>query len=486
MNDLSNEERAELRRFLIERFNLSELKDLAFDLGVGYELFKHDTLPDFARELLLFCERQGQISCLLNEVRLLRPDNDQQLATWLAKIPPCDVRQKIQVIFAETLLDKVQILVEALAQELGLPPESIMIVGAAWGSARLLLSVPAGAIDFTRFKEMDTLDNGRFHILSIEAFIFLPTSAQAAWRVIAKTYPPVEVDSSLLSTISWQAIQIPAEPKADVNDSLSDHWLSRGNNQTQLLTISRELVSKMSPGETERLERLFPHYTELAQIGQVKTVQQAQKAFALGGETTSLALVMLSVVFTAVNTWLTQQNRQTLAQLRLHQESDRAQLDLVVENALRKNQVPRQQRDKLRPYLTEAIAKEMGDPYSGYEIGLKKLVHQVGQILELLTYEQQLLENISQTRRYGDTSEQASRRSEIIEQLNRFSLQETNQTFNDLCELNKVKVDSLHDGSQDPLEISSQESDAPLEDELEDKRPEKGWKILRRFFGRSS
>lgn len=485
MNVLSTEERANLRRFLVEHFNLSELKDLAFDLGVGYELFKHDTLPDFARELLLFCERQGQTSCLLNEVRLHRPDSGQQLAIWLTKMPPCDVRQKIQVIVAETLLDKAQMLVEALAQELELPAEAISIVGAAWGSARFLLSVPTGAMNFTRFKEIATLANGRFHILSIEAFIFLPASAQVAWRLIATTYPPVEVDGGLLSTISWQVIQTPAEPQAPLNDSPSEHWLSRANNQIQLLTISRELVSKLSPGETERLESLFPQYIDLAQIGQVKTVQQAQQAFALGGETASLALVMLSVVFTAVNTWLIQQNRQTLALLRLHQESDRAQLDLVVEDALKENQIPRQQRNKLRPYLTETIAKEIGDPYSAYEMGLEKLVQQVGPILELLTYEQQLRENISQARRYGDTRDRASRRSEIIEQINHFTLREINQTFNDICEINRVKPETLPEPTKKPPETIAHESDALFEDKPEDKRPEKGWKILRRIFGKN-
>lgn len=50
-------------------------------------------------------------------------------------------------------------------------------------------------------------------------------------------------------------------------------------------------------------------------------------------------------------------------------------------------------------------------------------------------YEQQLRENIGQTRRHGDNGERASRRSEIIEQLNRLAIQKAGQSFNDLCQI---------------------------------------------------
>lgn len=440
MSMLSNEERTELRRLLVERFTLSELKDLAFDLGVAYEVFKHDTLADFARELMLFCERQGQVSCLLSEIRRCRPDHEQLLATLLAKLPPCAIEQKIQIIIAETLLERMQVLLEGLARELGIPVEAITVVGAAWGSTRLLLGLPTAAINFTRFKHISTLANGRYHVLSIEAFTFMSFDIQKTWRLIATAHPPLYADGTLYAAISWQAAQLLAGgQKMTTAFSPSTppltHWLSRTDNQSQLLAISRELVGKLSPGETNRLESLFPRYAQLAQMGQVKTVQQVQREFGLSGDVASLAIVVLSVLFTAINAWIEQQNRQTLTELKLRQEADRTLLYRLLDDALKRNHIVKDERERLRPYLAEAVAREIGDPYSGYERGLEKLNELLGQNLELLTYEQQLRENIGQTRRYGDTFERTSRRSEVIEQLNRFSLQMLGQSFNDLCQI---------------------------------------------------
>jgi hypothetical protein len=438
MNSLSKEDRSELLRLLTEGFNLSELKDLCFVLGVNHELFRHDTLSDLARELLLFCERRELVGCLLNEIRQRRPDRGDWLATILAKLLPCDKGQKVQVIVAETLLAQVQLLLDDLAQELGVPVEAITVVAAAWGSTRLLLSVPTAAMDFTRFKQISTLANGRYHVLSIEAFTFLPAATQATWQLIATTQPPLSTEDTLYATMGWQAAQTMINESQETTAispaaTPSTHWLSRADNQTDLLAISQDLVGQLSPGETERLNSVFPRYAQLAQTGQVKTVQQAQTAFGLGGTDPSLALLVLSVLFTAVNAWIVQKNQQTMTELKLQQENDRSLLHRLLDDALRQNRIPRQEREQLRPLLSEAIAKKVGDLYSVYEQGLEKLTGQVGPNLELLTYEQRLRENISQTRRYGDTPNRAAQRSEIIEQLNLFSLQMIGQSFNELC-----------------------------------------------------
>ncbi|MBK7919062.1 MAG: hypothetical protein IPJ94_22930 [Chloroflexi bacterium] len=438
MNMLTNEERAELLRLLVECFNLTELKSLAFVLSGNYEQFQRDTLPDFARELFLFCERRGLASCLLNEFRKQRPDKGDWLATLLAKMPPCYEGQKIQVIVAETLLERVQDLLESLARELDVPVTAITVIGAAWGSMRLLLGVPNTAINFTRFKKIAALGNGNYHIISIEAYTFLSLEAQKSWQLIATTYPPVLVDKTLYATIGWQAAYALVNKKKEVTAvsppmTSSSHWLNRANNQTQMLLISRELINKLSPGETDLLENLFPNYTHLAQRGQVRSAQQAQREFGLAGDVASLAVVVLSVLFTAVNAWMTQQNRQSLAELKIRQETEREILYRLLDDALRQNHISRREQERLRPLLAETIAQEIGDPFSAYEMGLEKLIERAGQNLDLLTYEQQLRENISQARRYGDMPERASRRSQIIEQLNLFSLRQLGKSFNRLC-----------------------------------------------------
>lgn len=128
-----------------------------------------------------------------------------------------------------------------------------------------------------------------------------------------------------------------------------------------------------------------------------------------------------------------QQSRHTLAELKIRQETDREILYRLLDDALRQNRISRPEQERLRPLLAETIAQEISDPYSAYEHGLGKLTERVGQNLELLTYEQQLRENISQARRYGDTPERSSRRSEIIDQLNHFSLRQSGESFNQLC-----------------------------------------------------
>ncbi|RLC62852.1 MAG: hypothetical protein DRI48_09100 [Chloroflexi bacterium] len=80
---------------------------------------------------------------------------------------------------------------------------------------------------------------------------------------------------------------------------------------------------------------------------------------------------------------------------------------------------------------------ETEDCYSRYEIGLRRLLEQLGadhpRYSEALTYQHRLIENIEQVRRHGDTETLRAERSRIIEQLNRFALEEVDTPFNDLC-----------------------------------------------------
>lgn len=80
---------------------------------------------------------------------------------------------------------------------------------------------------------------------------------------------------------------------------------------------------------------------------------------------------------------------------------------------------------------------ETEDCYSRYEIGLRRLLEQLGadhpRYSEALTYQHRLIENIEQARRHGDTETLRAERSRIIEQLNRFALEEVGTPFNDLC-----------------------------------------------------
>lgn len=61
-----------LRRMLIKHFDLSELQNLAFELRANYQNFPQ-TLDDFSRELVVWCERRGRVDDLIAHCMTLRP-----------------------------------------------------------------------------------------------------------------------------------------------------------------------------------------------------------------------------------------------------------------------------------------------------------------------------------------------------------------------------------------------------------------------------
>ena len=55
--------RAKLRQFLVDRFSLDDLKDLAFDLGVDFQALPHQSTQELARELIAYLERLEKKGC---------------------------------------------------------------------------------------------------------------------------------------------------------------------------------------------------------------------------------------------------------------------------------------------------------------------------------------------------------------------------------------------------------------------------------------
>jgi hypothetical protein len=68
------EQRKQWRRNMTEVFNLSELKDICFDMGINYDdLSGHDKRGDLVRELLAFAERVGRLHELIQVCQQERP-----------------------------------------------------------------------------------------------------------------------------------------------------------------------------------------------------------------------------------------------------------------------------------------------------------------------------------------------------------------------------------------------------------------------------
>ncbi len=181
--------RSDLRLFLTERFNLSELKNLCFDLGVDYEMFPHQTKGELCRELLAYFERKGNLSCLVAEVVKLRPD--EELVALLAELNSCSPRAKVQIVLPGDKLRNRKQLMSELAKVLGVAPDEVMLIATAAGSIRLLVSLPAEAAERLVALNPDHLGDA-YEITSISTYESLSTEARAAWREAAlRGKPPV-------------------------------------------------------------------------------------------------------------------------------------------------------------------------------------------------------------------------------------------------------------------------------------------------------
>lgn len=65
---------AELQQKMAEQFNLKELRDLCFDLGVDHEEMSSEVKKEFCRELIGYLKRRGRLAELISRVQELRPE----------------------------------------------------------------------------------------------------------------------------------------------------------------------------------------------------------------------------------------------------------------------------------------------------------------------------------------------------------------------------------------------------------------------------
>jgi tetratricopeptide (TPR) repeat protein len=69
-------DKAQLREFLEQRFDLEEIKNLAFDLGIDYTKLPHETTVMLSRELISFCERREILGNLAAKALSQRYNDD--------------------------------------------------------------------------------------------------------------------------------------------------------------------------------------------------------------------------------------------------------------------------------------------------------------------------------------------------------------------------------------------------------------------------
>ena len=187
--------RAQIQRLLVRHFNLPELKDLCFELGISYEELPYSTISEFARELILYCERHSLEGCLAEVMCHARPLED--VISVFGQISNCNPRSKIQIVIKT---DDVRVsaaeIAKALSRILGnIDPNQIRVVGVALGSVRFLLSVDS-SVDRPIFEE--NLEQTPY--VAVTPYDSLPDSDKTQWKtgvVNGKFLPRQEMNQYL-------------------------------------------------------------------------------------------------------------------------------------------------------------------------------------------------------------------------------------------------------------------------------------------------
>jgi len=179
MSQLNSEDRAQLREFLSEHFNLDEMKTLCFDLGLDYEEFPHDTKSEFSRELIIYFERHNKMGCLVAEMIKGRPD--EWLTGLLAEVSSCQANEKVQIVLSNDKIKSRPDLKQKLAELLGVSTDEVMILATAAGSVKVLLGLPAPeAGKLAALSLPYQLDE--YEIVSVTPYAKLPTAVQQSWH----------------------------------------------------------------------------------------------------------------------------------------------------------------------------------------------------------------------------------------------------------------------------------------------------------------
>lgn len=187
MTLLTPDERAGLRQFLQERFTLDELVALAFDLGINSHTLLSANTTQLSLALVEYFENRNNLGYLLTEV--LRQRQDSDLTQLLAKLPPASLRTKVQIIVAQNMLANPDEMVVFLAGRLGISPDQVELIGAAWGSLRLLTSLPAQAAEALLASGVRVLSGGRYRVRAITGFDSLDPADQQTWRWLTTRHP---------------------------------------------------------------------------------------------------------------------------------------------------------------------------------------------------------------------------------------------------------------------------------------------------------
>ncbi|HOU15433.1 MAG TPA: hypothetical protein PKZ84_20185 [Anaerolineae bacterium] len=192
-----------LQQYIARRLDGDEVKDLAFDMSVGYTLFTYRTEEELAQALVHQLAGQDALDCLAHQLQKRWP------SPYIARLFPrpiiCALPAKVEALVATEEGSRIHLgdLEKALARHFGIPVEQITIIGAAKRSLRVLIGVPEEAIDLRVLSEVHPQAGEKCTIISLTPFESLPREMQNAWRYTCCSAPPTVTGDFLQPEIAW-------------------------------------------------------------------------------------------------------------------------------------------------------------------------------------------------------------------------------------------------------------------------------------------
>lgn len=196
--ELVQDDRVFLRRFLVEKFSLDELKEIAFDLCGDYELFRHDTKPNLAVDLIMQFTQKGRLSDLVLAVKMRRPDS--RLDDLRKKLPKLRPYAKLEIHVAKSQKQEAEWAIEQLLLRGNLSKDEVSIMAYADGSMRMLIGVPETKIEILLSLRWENSE------ISIRRFAQLDTLSKYTWHKIVKHHPPIDINGVLQPSITWREV----------------------------------------------------------------------------------------------------------------------------------------------------------------------------------------------------------------------------------------------------------------------------------------
>jgi len=198
---LTVEQTSDLISVLCYWFSLVELEDLAFDLGLGSELYGLDSKQALAQGMVRAVMIMGRLGCLVDRFAALAPEAG--LDFFPDSLPACIRHRKLQVLlptaFSSVRLSRLK---RELSRVYKVTENQISIVAAAGPRARLLVSVPDNR---PAVKGQRSLRGFRGAV--VRPYERLDSASRRTWRWVAQRLPPELSGDQLSPDAAWGEVR---------------------------------------------------------------------------------------------------------------------------------------------------------------------------------------------------------------------------------------------------------------------------------------